>query len=308
MDAVDGDRQQATALRFADDGGFRLQWRRSSNAVGRCGVATSSPKPRTASMEKSPPLISEDGVPKARGHVLGGSSAINVGFYSKADDVSAGAQEWTISGERLFAGMDSVRGFSLFLFLSSKFHAQIYCCCGSLRSYLLLLWEYAHIYSFYYIYNGTSDGGIEEVAAELEIGRFVPIFLHHSTLPLTIDEIVSAHQSSFEDDKYSEIKYLFPCNSWKMITENDVTVMISLLKSSKHEHFKKLISPLIKPLLRFLYLPCSSSDFMRNLGSAWLLIGGLCYHLLISYTYLEPTVKYSVKHSQLTEKNCLSPA
>ncbi|XP_019188258.1 PREDICTED: uncharacterized protein LOC109182561 isoform X2 [Ipomoea nil] len=230
------------------------------------------------------------------------AAAINVGFYSKADDVSAGAQEWTISGERLFAGMDSVRGFSLFLFLSSEFRAQICCCCGSLRSYLLLLWEYAQIYSFYSIYNGTSDGGIEEVAAELEIGRFVPIFLHHSTLPLTIDEIVSAHQSSFEDDKYSEIKYLFPCNSWKMITENDVTVMISLLKSSKHEHFKKLISPLIKPLLRFLYLPCSSSDFMRNLGSAWLLIGGLCYHLLISYTYLDPTVKYSVKHSQLTEK------
>lgn len=41
---------------------------------------------------------------------------------------------------------------------------------------------------------------------------------------------------------------------------------------------------------------------MRNLGSAWLLIGGLRYRLLISYTYLDPTVKYSLKHSQLTQK------
>lgn len=43
-------------------------------------------------------------------------------------------------------------------------------------------------------------------------------------------------------------------------------------------------------------------DFMRNLGSAWLLIGRLRYCLLTSYTYLDPTVKYTVKLSQLTEK------
>nr|GMD87431.1 uncharacterized protein LOC109159550 [Ipomoea batatas] len=97
--------------------------------------------------------------PKHR--ILGGSSAINVDFYSKANDVSTGAQEWTIGNERLFVGMDSFRD-------------------------LLLLWDYAQIYSFSSLCNRVSDRGIKEASMELEIGRFVPIFLHHSTLPLTI--------------------------------------------------------------------------------------------------------------------------
>ncbi|GFZ04385.1 glucose-methanol-choline (GMC) oxidoreductase family protein [Actinidia rufa] len=41
---------------------------------------TSTPTPRRAQ-----PFTSEDGVPNARGRVLGGSSAINAGFYSRAD-------------------------------------------------------------------------------------------------------------------------------------------------------------------------------------------------------------------------------
>lgn len=50
-----------------------------------------------------------------------------------------------------------------------------------------------------------------------------------------------------------------------MFQENDVGYMISLLTSSKHEHFESLISPLIKPLLRALYLPCSSSGkYMKS--------------------------------------------
>ncbi|XP_031091675.1 midasin [Ipomoea triloba] len=142
--------------------------------------------------------------------------------------------------------------------------------------------------SSHHLWHGSTDACITEFL--LSTARFL------------FQQIVSAHQSSFEDDKYNKIKSLFPHNSREMLTENDVGYMISLLTSSKHEHFESLISPLIKPLLRALYLPCSSSDFMRNLGSAWLLIGRLRYCLLTSYTYLDPTVKYTVKLSQLTEK------
>lgn len=53
-----------------------------------------------------------------------------------------------------------------------------------------------------------------------------------------------------------------------MLQENDLKVMTSLLASSKHEHFKSLLSLLIEPLLRVLYLPCSSSGkYMIFLGA-----------------------------------------
>ncbi|VFQ98584.1 unnamed protein product [Cuscuta campestris] len=115
------------------------------------------------------------------------------------------------------------------------------------------------------------------------------------------EQIINAHRTSFEAEKYNNIKSFFHPTPGKIITENDVKGVISLLASSNHEHFKSLLSLLIEPLLHVLYLPCSS-DFVHNLGSAWLLIGGLRYRLLISYTHFDPTLKYTVKYSQLMQK------
>ncbi|CAH9088613.1 unnamed protein product [Cuscuta europaea] len=114
-------------------------------------------------------------------------------------------------------------------------------------------------------------------------------------------QIINAHRMSFEADTYMRIKSFFRSTREKMITEKDVKDVIPLLASSNHKHFTSLLNLLIEPVLRVLYIPCSS-DILHNLGSAWLMVGGLRYCLVISHAYLDPTLKYSVKHSQLTQK------
>ncbi|KAJ0075983.1 hypothetical protein Patl1_33593 [Pistacia atlantica] len=60
----------------------------------------------------------------------------------------------------------------------------------------------------------------------------------------------------------------------------------------------------VTPLLRELFLHCfpSGDGFFSNLGYAWIRIGALRFHLLISCDVLDPAMKYSWKCSQLEEK------
>ncbi|XP_023760194.1 midasin [Lactuca sativa] len=109
-------------------------------------------------------------------------------------------------------------------------------------------------------------------------------------------QIILAHEKSFEADKYSLIKSIF-----FSAQQADVRVIISLLESSNHNVLKSLISPFIKPLLHALYVK-NSTDSLFDLGCAWLRIGGLRYHLLLCCDDVDPAVKKNLKYFQLTER------
>jgi len=54
----------------------------------------------------------------------------------------------------------------------------------------------------------------------------------------------------------------------------------------------------------YIYL-LSVVDLVYNLGCAWLRVGGLRYHLLITCDDLDPALKYSLKYSNLVQKIAL---
>nr|KAJ0194819.1 hypothetical protein LSAT_V11C700343310 [Lactuca sativa] len=109
-------------------------------------------------------------------------------------------------------------------------------------------------------------------------------------------QIILAHERSFEADKYSLIKSIF-----FSAQQADVRVIISLLASSTHHVLKSLIRPFIEPLLHALYVK-NSADSLFDLGCAWLHIGGLRYHLLLCCDDVDPAVKKNLKYFQLTER------
>ncbi|KAL2462441.1 ATPase [Forsythia ovata] len=115
-------------------------------------------------------------------------------------------------------------------------------------------------------------------------------------------QIIYAHKKSFENAKFAKIKSAFQSIKEIENTQENIKALVSLLASSNHPIFTSLIDPFIEPLLGELYLTCSSTDIVRSLGCAWLRIGGLRYNLLTCCDDLDPTVKYSIKYSQLMEK------
>ncbi|XP_048233780.1 midasin isoform X2 [Ricinus communis] len=115
-------------------------------------------------------------------------------------------------------------------------------------------------------------------------------------------QIVHAHERVLDADKFSAIKAIFCSFQKNMITQDEVQNLRSLLASSSDQRLNSLMHPLIEPLLRELYLDCSSTDFYLNIGYAWLRIGGLRFNLLLGCHHMDPAMKYSFKHSQLEEK------
>ncbi|GFQ03816.1 midasin [Phtheirospermum japonicum] len=111
-------------------------------------------------------------------------------------------------------------------------------------------------------------------------------------------QIIYAHKKSFEDSRYAKIRSAF--HSIQAPPE-DVKDVVSLLASSSHHVFTSLIGCYIEPLLGELYPVCPSED-IQNLGCALLRIGGLRYNLLVCCDDLDPTLKYSIRYSELTEK------
>ncbi|XVF74359.1 hypothetical protein PTKIN_Ptkin13bG0104300 [Pterospermum kingtungense] len=111
-------------------------------------------------------------------------------------------------------------------------------------------------------------------------------------------QIIYSHKKSFDAEKFAAIKSIL-CSS---LTEETIGVVSLLIASSSHQSLKSLIHLLIEPLLRRLYLICSSTESYLNLGIAWLHIGGLRFCLLLSCDSLDPASKYSFKLSHLEEK------
>ncbi|KAK4348719.1 hypothetical protein RND71_031474 [Anisodus tanguticus] len=128
-----------------------------------------------------------------------------------------------------------------------------------------------------------------------------------STARSLFQQMIFAHRTSFEVEKFAKIKAFFHFAAQKTekrtISQDDVQIMLSLLASSNHKTiFSDEMNPFIEPLLEGLYLPCSSEGFMNRIASVWLLIGAFRYQLLICCTDLDPTAKYRLKYSRVVEK------
>ncbi|KAH6793247.1 hypothetical protein C2S52_003724 [Perilla frutescens var. hirtella] len=114
-------------------------------------------------------------------------------------------------------------------------------------------------------------------------------------------QIICAHKKSFEDSRYASIKAAL--NSIEELSNplEHVKALVSLLASSNHRVFRSLINSYIEPLLGELYSLYPSNDF-QSVGCTLLRLGALRYNLLVRCDDLDPTLKYSIKYSELTEK------
>ncbi|XVE88663.1 hypothetical protein DITRI_Ditri19aG0087500 [Diplodiscus trichospermus] len=122
-----------------------------------------------------------------------------------------------------------------------------------------------------------------------------------SAVRALFQQIIYSHKKSFDAEKFAAIMSILS-SSLNSMTEESIGVLSLLIASSSHQRLKSLIHLLIEPLLRRLYLNCSSAGSYLNLGIAWLHIGGLRFHLLLSCDSLDPASKYSFKLSHLEEK------
>ncbi|XP_057977825.1 midasin isoform X2 [Malania oleifera] len=130
---------------------------------------------------------------------------------------------------------------------------------------------------------------------------YIPRFLLSAARSL-FKQIIYAHRKSFDDDKYFAIKSILSSLQSDLTKQDDIQTVCSLIATSKHHKLTSLIDQLIKPLLGELYIQCTYTDSLDDLGCAWLRIGGLRLQLLLSCKDFDPVMKYSYKHSHLLEK------
>uniref|UniRef100_A0A2P2MUR2 Midasin n=1 Tax=Rhizophora mucronata TaxID=61149 RepID=A0A2P2MUR2_RHIMU len=116
------------------------------------------------------------------------------------------------------------------------------------------------------------------------------------------EQIIYVHEKAFNHNKFAIIKSIFCSFQNTVATEEDIQQLSSLIASSSHQGLKSSLELYIKPVLRELYLPSSSSGLHLNIGYAWLWIGGLRFNLLLSCNNLDPAMKYSCKYAQLEGK------
>ncbi|XP_077240383.1 midasin-like protein isoform X2 [Tasmannia lanceolata] len=115
-------------------------------------------------------------------------------------------------------------------------------------------------------------------------------------------QIIFAHEKSFEKDTFGEIKSIFRSIHENSIVQGKLGTLESLIETSSHHGLTDLIETFVKPLLRELYSSCPSYDCLYNLGNAWLHIGGLRFNLVLNPNDPDPAMKYAIKHSQIVEK------
>ncbi|KAL6993116.1 hypothetical protein U1Q18_011234 [Sarracenia purpurea var. burkii] len=126
-----------------------------------------------------------------------------------------------------------------------------------------------------------------------------------STARSLFQQIIFAHRKSFDADKYAAIKSIICSSQKNMITQDNLEVVLALFTSSSHYGLASLVDYFIKPVLGELYPQCPSTDILYNLGCAWVRVGGLRYHLLITFDDLDPAMKHSCKYLKLVEKIAL---
>ncbi|XP_050232290.1 midasin isoform X2 [Mercurialis annua] len=115
-------------------------------------------------------------------------------------------------------------------------------------------------------------------------------------------QIVHAHKRVYDADKFAAINSIFCCFQKNRITLDELQNLSLLITSSSDQILNSMMYPLVEPLLRDLYLNCSSTNFYLNTGHAWLRIGELRFSLLLGCHDIDPALKYSFKHSQIEER------
>nr|AMP82937.1 acidic leucine-rich nuclear phosphoprotein 32-related protein 1 [Catalpa bungei] len=114
-------------------------------------------------------------------------------------------------------------------------------------------------------------------------------------------QIIYAHKKSFEGSQYAKIRSLFHTIQELRNPQGAIKVLISLLASSNNHTFTSMIDSYIEPLLSEIYSLHASAD-LHSVGCSFLRIGGLRYNLLVRCDDLDPTLKYSIKYSELRKK------
>ncbi|XP_019425404.1 PREDICTED: midasin isoform X2 [Lupinus angustifolius] len=131
-------------------------------------------------------------------------------------------------------------------------------------------------------------------------GVQLPSFLL-STARSLFQQIVFAHRKSFDAAQFTTIKLTFSSFEKNIVTEQNIHLMSTLISSSSHHRLKNSINEFIIPLLKELYHLSSTADFNYVIGRAWVHIGQLRIHLLLSCNDIDPAMKYHCKYSQLVE-------
>ncbi|KAK9131363.1 hypothetical protein Sjap_011850 [Stephania japonica] len=131
--------------------------------------------------------------------------------------------------------------------------------------------------------------------------RDISIFLLTAARSL-FQQIILAHEKSFGQKEFVRMKAIMSCIRGRHAQVEELQELNSLIASSNHSKLTSLMDLYIEPLLKILFFQRSTNAFLGNLGRAWLLIGGLRLHLLLSRDDLDPATKYTLKYSQLVEK------
>ncbi|KAK9099488.1 hypothetical protein Syun_026533 [Stephania yunnanensis] len=139
----------------------------------------------------------------------------------------------------------------------------------------------------------------ENIWRDSTSGRDISNFLLTAARSL-FQQVILAHEKSFGQKEFVRMKAIMSCIRGRQAKVEELQELKSLIASSNHSKLTSLMDLYIEPLLKMLFFPTNA--FLGNLGCAWLLIGGLRLHLLLSRDDLDPATKYALKHSQLVEK------
>ncbi|KAJ1401027.1 P-loop containing nucleoside triphosphate hydrolase [Sesbania bispinosa] len=131
-------------------------------------------------------------------------------------------------------------------------------------------------------------------------GAHLPNFLLSAARSL-FQQIVYAHRKSFDVDQFATLQSSFSSFEKNIVTEESIHLVSTLVASSRHQRLKTSVHKFIIPLLRALYLQSTTADFNHTIGCAWMHIGALRIHLLLSCNVIDPAMKYYWKYSELVE-------
>ncbi|WCJ27054.1 Midasin [Euphorbia peplus] len=115
-------------------------------------------------------------------------------------------------------------------------------------------------------------------------------------------QIIHAHKTVYEVDKFATICSIFSAFQKEVIREDELQNLSLLIVSSSDQSLNCLFNKRVELLLKDLYLHCSTTEFYSNIGFSWFRIGALRFRLLLSRHDMDPALKYSYKYLQVEEK------
>ncbi|XP_042401089.1 midasin-like [Zingiber officinale] len=126
------------------------------------------------------------------------------------------------------------------------------------------------------------------------------VWFLHSAADSLFKQIIFVHYKYFTEDVFCKIRS-FLCSAFGNSTLEDILNLKILISSSNHVGLCSVVDLLVEPILRELYMKHPSSDYLYNLGCAWLHIGMLRFYLL-NQDGPDPALEFSFKHSNMLRK------